>query len=268
MICRKDVPWPWPWSWVPVAKVRVPVGSKRSSACSISPKLVDATVLETPMPRSLPRACDSSRRASKPAWSALSEAILQVLAEIAAVIGVGERGLERHGVGRNGVAPAQLGRIDRQLAGGEIHHGLQHIGRLRPAGAAVVAGHHGVGEHARHLDMDGGDHVGAGQHAQIVGGRSGVAVGAVIGADIGERAHPQGQKAALPVERELGLADIVAAMLVGQDRLAALGHPFHRPAGEPGGERGQRIFRIERALHAEAAAHIVGDDAEPGLRNP
>ena len=66
MIWRNDVAWPWPWSCVPSESVSAPDGSKRSSACSISPTLVDATVLDTPIPRSLPCRSDCARRAGKP----------------------------------------------------------------------------------------------------------------------------------------------------------------------------------------------------------
>ncbi len=194
------------------------------------------------------------------------QAILEVLAEVAAVVGVDQRRLVGHRLGRDHVAPAQLGAIDLELARGEIDHGLDHIGRLRPAGAAVGAGHHRVGQHRRRLGGDRRDHIGAGEHADVVGRRSGIAVGIVVGADVREVAHREGEEAAVRVERELGLGDVVAAMLVGLQTFAALGNPFHRPADEARRERSEHVFRIEPALHAEAAADILGDDAELGLR--
>ena len=66
--------------------------------------------------------------------------MLQVLGEIAAVIGVDERRLVGHRLGRDRVAPAQLDAVDAELARGEIDHGLDHVGVLRPAGAAIRAG--------------------------------------------------------------------------------------------------------------------------------
>ena len=161
MICRNAVPWPWPWSCVPIATVSVPVGSKRSSACSIRPEFEASTVFEMPMPRSLPRL----RRLASPRIEARivrhGQAVVEVLGEVAAVVGVDQRGLVRHRVGRNGVAPAQLGRVDAELARGEIDHGLDHVGGFRPSGAAIVAGEHGVGEGGVHLDVAGRDRVGA-----------------------------------------------------------------------------------------------------------
>ena len=81
-----------------------------------------------------------------------------------------------------------------------------------------------------HLDVAGRKRIGAGEHADIVGRRTGAAVGGVIGADIGVVAHAEGEELAILVERELGLGDVVAAMLVGQEGFAAVRHPLHRPA--------------------------------------
>ncbi len=51
-------------------------------------------------------------------------------------------------------------------------------------------------------------------------------------------------------------------MLVGLQPLAAVGNPFHRAADEPRRKCRQHIFRIEPALHAEAAADIFRDHPE------
>ena len=57
--------------------------------------------------------------------------LVEDLFELAAVIGESEPGLERHRLGRNEIAPAQLGRIDAGFVGGEIDQPLDHIGRFR-----------------------------------------------------------------------------------------------------------------------------------------
>src|SRR5262249_26256311 len=62
---------------------------------------------------------------------------VHALLELAAVVGEGEPGLERHGLGRNVVLTPQLGGIDAELVGGEIDEPLDHIGRLRAAVAAI-----------------------------------------------------------------------------------------------------------------------------------
>ena len=145
----------------------------------------------------------------------LDQAVLQVLAEVAAVIGVDQRRLVGHRSGRDHVAPAQLRAIDAELARGEIDHGLDHVGGLGPAGAAIGTGQHGVGEDRGDFGMDRGDHIGAREHADIVGGRAGIAVGIVVGADVGVVAHRKSEEASLVVEGELGIGDVVAAVLVG-----------------------------------------------------
>ena len=147
----------------------------------------------------------------------LDQAILQVLAEIAAVIGVDQRRLVGHRGGRDHVAPAQFRGIDPELARGEVDHGLDHIGGLRAAGAAIGTGQHGVGEDRGDFGTDRGDHIGAREHADIVGGRAGIAVGIVIGADVGVVAHRKGEEAPVRVEGEFGLGDVVAAVLVRLD---------------------------------------------------
>ncbi len=59
------------------------------------------------------------------------EAIVEVLSEIAAVVGVDQRGLVRHRLGGNGVAAAKFRAVDAELARGEIDQRLQHIRCLR-----------------------------------------------------------------------------------------------------------------------------------------
>jgi hypothetical protein len=49
--------------------------------------------------------------------------------------------------------------------------------------------------------------------------------------------------------------------------LAALGDPFDRPSDLARGPQRQRVFGIMRALHAEAAADLAGDDAELRFRD-
>ena len=147
------------------------------------------------------------------------EAVFEVLAEVAAVVGVDQRGLERHRLLRDHVAAPQLRGIDAELARGEVDQRLQDIGGFRPAGAAIRAGEHGVGEGAVHLDVAGRECVGARQHADIVGRRTASAVGGIVGADVAVVLHADGEELAVLVECELGLGDVVAAVLVGEERL-------------------------------------------------
>ena len=78
---------------------------------------------------------------------------VHVLLEAPAVVGEGERRLVGHGLRRDGVAPAQLRRIDLHLVGGDVDQPLDHVGRLGPAGAAIGRGAVRVGQHAGDRDM-------------------------------------------------------------------------------------------------------------------
>ena len=81
------------------------------------------------------------------------------------------------------------------------------------------------------------------------------------------RSTLQPEDAVVGVERELGGGDVVAAHRVGEEALAALGGPLHRPAQRPGGVGRHRVLGIEERLHPEAAAD-VGRDHPHLLRRP
>ena len=224
-------------------------------------------MFETPTPRSFPAFAEFLAPLLEPGEVGEIERLVEILHEIAAVVGIDEAGLERHGARRNGVAAAQLDRIELHGLGRLLDHGLDHIGRLGPPGAAVMAGQHRVRHHARHLGVNGGRRIGAGEHAQIDERRPRGAVRCVIGPDIGERLDPQRQEFSVAVERQLGVGHVVARLLVRDEAFGALGDPFDRPPGEARGKRRQHVLVVERALHAEAAAHVVALDAHPRLRH-
>ena len=90
-------------------------------------------------------------------------------------------------------------------------------------------------------------------------GRQQVAVGADIGADVGQHVQPQRQELVVLVQRQLDLADIVAAVLVGHHRLAAFACPFDRPQQLARRPQGQAVLDVLPALGAEAAADILRD---------
>ena len=60
-----------------------------------------------------------------------------VAGEIAAIVVEDERRAERHRLGRDQVAHAQLERVEPELARGDVDRALERIGRLRPPGAAI-----------------------------------------------------------------------------------------------------------------------------------
>ena len=83
-----------------------------------------------------------------------------------------------------------------------------------------------------------------------------------IGAEIAEDVDPQRQKPALLVERHFGGRHVVAALRVADEMLAAVGEPAHRTPESPRRLENQRIFAIDHVLGAEAAADVLGDDAQ------
>ena len=176
---------PWPWVTLPASSVTVPDLSKRISAPSKPAAAARSMVLEMPMPRSLPLLARLRAPLLEAGEVGELERHVHALLELAAVVGEGERGLERHGVGRNVVLAPQLRGIDAELVGGEIDHPLDHVGRLGAAVAAIGPHRIGVGEHRGHVDMHGGDAIDAGQRADIAG--EGLHAGLQVGADAGDR---------------------------------------------------------------------------------
>src|SRR6185437_5830981 len=105
------------------------------------------------------------------------------------------------------------------------------------------------------------------QGSEAAEGREKIAVGRQISADIADGPNLDAEELAVRIERQLGIGDDVAAMLVGEERLAALAAPFDRPAELARRPERQAMLDILPALGAEAAADIAGDDANPGVGN-
>ena len=78
--------------------------------------------------------------------------------------------------------------------------------------------------------MDGRDDVLPRHESPVQVGRAERPEGRQVGAEIGGGLDAQAQKLAVLVQRQLGVGDMVAAVGVGHEGLAALGGPFHRPA--------------------------------------
>src|SRR5437764_174862 len=67
------------------------------------------------------------------------------------------------------------------------------------------------------------------------------------------------------VERHLGMDARLATLAVGEECLLPLARPSDRPAELLRRERHQRVLREGEALHPEAAADILRDDADAVL---
>src|SRR3546814_508023 len=90
--------------------------------------------------------------------------------------------------------------------------------------------------------------------------------GREVGAEIGCRADPEAQEFAVLVQRQLHMAEMVAAMGVGEEGFAALRRPFDRAPNLLGGPDTDGFLGIAEDLRAEAAADIGRDHAHLVLR--
>jgi hypothetical protein len=166
--------------------------------------------------------------------------------EIIAAV-VGER--DRRGVGKgvvgDEVAPAELCRFDLHLARRTIDEALHDVAGLRAPGAAIGVDRRRVGEDSLDLDMDRGRRVVAGEQGAVTPGRDRRREAAEIGSEIGQRDHAHGEELAVLVQGELGLGEVVARLIVGQEDLAAVGRPFDGTAKLCGQPEDQRLLVIE-----------------------
>ena len=174
------------------------------------------------------------------------QALVEDLLERAAVVGLAHRVRVGHLLGPDHVAPAQRRRIHLHLARRRVHQPLDQVDRLRPAGAAVRAGRRGVGQHRGEVQVDRRHVVDAGRDPRADQQLDRDAGRRRVGADVGERLHAQRQHPAVGVERELGVAGDVAAVIRREELLAALGLPAHRALQRPRRVGDDQVFRIRR----------------------
>src|SRR6516165_5800743 len=90
----------------------------------------------------------------------------------------------------------------------------------------------------------------------------------ILGADIVHAGPAQRENAAVCGERQFGLFDdLIAAVGVAEERLAAGRDPLDWPADAPRRPDDDGLLRVKLALHAEAAADIAGNDADAAFRH-
>ncbi len=170
------------------------------------------------------------------------------------------------------VLPPQLGGIEPQFACPDLDQPLDHEGRFRPARAPIGVDRHRIGVDGVDLAVDVRDIVLARQQRRVKIGRHRGREGRHIGAEIGDGLGLERRDPAVGVERHLGVGDVVAPMRVGEERLGAIGHPFHRPPDLLGGPQAHDLLGIDEDLRAEAAADVgrdhpqlvLGRDADEG----
>ena len=170
----------------------------------------------------------------------------------------------RHRAGRDEIAAAQLNGIDPDQRGGAIEQALEHIVRLGPAGAAIDPDRRRVGEDRLRFEKKGRHAIDAWHHARCGHHRRGRGR-LQIGPERMQQDRLEREDVAVAVERQRGIRHVIAAVIVRRQAFAARRHPFDRPADAARRPQHERILGIGVGLHAEPAADIGRDHAQPGL---
>ena len=172
------------------------------------------------------------------------------------VAGIVERaggGLVRKLLLRHEIALDHVEMIEPELDRDALHEPFEREIELRPAEAADQARRHLVGEHDAVDHVDIGDVVGAGHRAVHAVERSGHGR-TQERAVVLELIEAQGENAAVLRDGGFDLGDAVRTGAGGEEMLEPVLDPFHRPAGDAGGDRRQHDVGKDRELDAEAAA--------------
>ncbi len=156
--------------------------------------------------------------------------ILEQAGEVAAVVVDAGRRLERHFLGLDEIAPAQLEPVDAEFGRGEVHRALHAERAFGASGAAIGGDQRGVGEHAlgRHFEQRRAVH--ADDVLGDVDGRQQRAEGRAVAAEIAVAGEAHRLDQAVFVEGDFDGHVVVAAVMVGHETAGALVGPFHRPA--------------------------------------
>ena len=149
-----------------------------------------------------------------------------------------------------------------ELARCGVDQALDKINHRRPSGTTIGVGLDGVRENAGNLDMNGRNRIDAAKQPCAGECRHDHREGRIVGAEIADRVHANSEKPRVGVERQLGTVYLVAALIVGHERLRALAYPFDRPIEVVGGKHDEWRFRIDHGLYAETAANVRGHDTE------
>ena len=158
---------------------------------------------------------------------------------------------------------ADLQRIDTYLGGELVHHPLDGVRRLRPAGAAVGVGPGLVGEHGLAAEPVGGELVDRVEHERAEH-RDTPADDGDVRAEVGQQVHLESGDRAVLLGREGQLLPLVTAVVGRHQGLRPALGVLHRLA-EPAGQRERHPFlRSGLQLAPKAAADVRCD--HPDLR--
>ncbi len=175
-----------------------------------------------------------------------------------------QRGV-RELLGLEEVGAAQLLGIEPARIGQKVHDSLEIEGRLRAPSAAIRAIRHGVGKDAFDDIVEIRDVVRTGRHDP---GRPGEPQALGIGAEIETDARAQRSDAAVLVATGLEVGNLVAAVVRGQEVLAAGFDPLDRAIQLHGRRDDRPILGIDTELGAKAAADFGSNHAHLVLGEP
>ena len=161
----------------------------------------------------------------------------------------------------NKIAAAHFRRIDAQLARRVFHQPFNDVTRFWSTCAAIGIHRCCVGVHGGYLGMNRGNVVLARQQGGVhVGGNQRTERGE-IRAEICRGMRAQRQNGAVSIQRKTRLREVVAAMGIGEEGLAAACCPLHRSARALGRPAAHDFFGIQECFRTEAAAHVFGNHA-------
>ena len=204
--------WPCPIACTPVRTATLP--SARNAGRPVSSRMPPATSRKQPDADAAQLAVALAMRRAGPESRPnrhCSMARVHQRGEIAAVVDRAVRRPVRHGGGRDQVAPPQLRAVDLHRVRRRVDQALDQIEGFRPPGAAIGTERRRVGEHHLGAEVDRRDDIDARQAVLGVAGGDDGRIGRRVGADADPGPHPEREKAAVGVERELALEHAVAA---------------------------------------------------------
>ena len=178
---------------------------------------------------------------------------------VARVVLQGHRGLVRPAVDE--VALADFVLRDTHFPTAAADQTFEQVGRLRTTRTPVGVDRRGVGKPRVNFDIDLRAGVLTGQQGRIQDGGDCSGESGQVGAKVGVCVHPHGEKLAVFVHRHFRVADVVAAMRIGQEGLRALASPLDAAVDLLGGPGQGHVFGIKVNLGAKTAAHIGCDHA-------